>query len=305
MATPKKVKVVEVGPRDGLQNEKRSISHQSKIELVNALSDAGLAMIETGSFVNPKWVPQMADSERVFAGINRKDGVSYTALTPNLRGYEAAAAAEADEVAVFAAASESFSQKNINCSIKESIDRFKPVLDAAIKDGKPVRGYVSCVVHCPYEGSISPQSSLDVSLQLLDLGCYEVSLGDTTGAGNPGSFDQLLRPITAQIDPSKLAIHCHDTFGQALANILIALQYGIAVVDSSVGGLGGCPYSPGASGNVATEDLVYMLQGMGIETGIDLDKLIKIGNDIAATIQDDVSATSLSKVSRAMRAQKA
>ncbi len=303
MTIPNKVKIVEVGPRDGLQNEKRNIDHLAKIQLVNALSDAGLTVIETGSFVNPKWVPQMADSEKVFAGINRKKGVTYTALTPNLRGYEGAVAANADEVAVFAAASETFSQKNINCSIEESIERFKPVLENAKRDGKPVRGYVSCVVHCPYEGEISPQATISVCQSLLDLGCYEVSLGDTTGAGNPSSFAALLDAMAQQIDPSKLAIHCHDTYGLALANILVALQHGIAVFDSSIGGLGGCPYSPGASGNVATEDLIYMLHSMGIHTGTDLDKLIDAGQAICAVLEGDPATKSQSKAANAILSQ--
>ncbi len=275
-ATPD-ISIVEVGPRDGLQNEKGALTLADKIALVEGLAEVGLRYIETGSFVNPKWIPQMADSEGVFAGIQRKAGVTYAALTPNLKGFERAVAAGADEVAVFAAASESFSQKNINCNIEESIQRFEPVATAARDAGIPMRGYVSCVAGCPYEGHIAPEAVLSVSHQLLELGCYEVSLGDTIGMGTAGSIRTLLQQLLAEIPASKLALHCHNTYGQALANILAGIDLGITRIDSSIAGLGGCPYAKGASGNVATEDVVYMLHGMGLQTGIDLDGLIALG----------------------------
>jgi hydroxymethylglutaryl-CoA lyase len=274
---PKSVKIVEVGPRDGLQNEQGIVPLAAKILLVEQLADAGCAVIEAGSFVSPKWVPQMADSAAVFQQIKRKSHVRYTALTPNLRGLETAIEAQVDEVAIFGAASESFSQKNINCSIAESLERFLPVIELAQKHQLPVRGYVSCVLGCPYEGSIDPQKVAQVSQQLIDMGCYEVSLGDTIGVGTPVKTQQMLDVVLTNIPQNKLAVHFHDTYGQALANILIALQKGISVVDSAVSGLGGCPYAKGASGNVATEDLVYMLNGMNIETGIDLKRLSQAG----------------------------
>ncbi len=281
---PEAVKLVEVGPRDGLQNESQTIALQAKLTLIDELADAGHTVIEAGSFVNPKWVPQMADSEAVFNGIERRDGVRYTALTPNLRGFERACEAGADEVAIFAAASEAFSRKNINCSIAESLQRFAEVMAAAKEHAIPVRGYVSCVLGCPYEGDISPQAVADVTGQLLDMGCYEVSLGDTIGTGTAGSMQRLLDVLLAAQPPSRLAVHCHDTFGQAVTNILVALQNGIATIDASVAGLGGCPYARGASGNVATEDVVYMLQGMGIDSGLDLGKLVAAGNHISSTL---------------------
>jgi hydroxymethylglutaryl-CoA lyase len=281
---PEKVTLVEVGPRDGLQNESQTIPLQAKLGLIDDLAVAGHTVIEAGSFVNPKWVPQMADSEAVFAGIRRRPGVRYTALTPNLRGFERAVAAGADEVAIFAAASESFSQKNINCSISESLQRFADVMAAAQAQGIGVRGYVSCVLGCPYEGEIAPETVATVTGELLAMGCYEVSLGDTIGSGTAGSMTRLLEVLLADYQPSQLAVHCHDTYGQALSNILVALQHGIATVDASVAGLGGCPYAKGASGNVATEDVVYMLNGLGIETGLDLDALISAGNGIAAIL---------------------
>ncbi|MGS2720663.1 hydroxymethylglutaryl-CoA lyase [Paraglaciecola aestuariivivens] len=274
---PKAVKIVEVGPRDGLQNEKGIVPLAAKVALVEQLAKAGCSVIETGSFVSPKWVPQMADSAEVFQQINRLPDVTYSALTPNLKGFEAALAAQADEVAIFAAASESFSQKNINCSIEESLARFVPLIERAKAQNIPVRGYVSCVLGCPYEGDIEPQKVAQVSQTLLDMGCYEISLGDTIGVGTPVKTQQMLETVLAQIPAEKLAVHFHDTYGQALANILVALQLGIAVVDSAVSGLGGCPYAKGASGNVATEDLVFMLNGMQIETGIDLNQLTQAG----------------------------
>jgi hydroxymethylglutaryl-CoA lyase len=274
---PKSVKIVEVGPRDGLQNEPGSVPLAAKVTLVEQLADAGCSVIETGSFVSPKWVPQMADSAAVFQQIKRQNNVRYTALTPNLRGLEAAIEAQVDEVAVFGAASEAFSQKNINCSIAESLERFLPVIKLAQKHQLPVRGYVSCVLGCPYEGHVLPQKVAQVSQQLMDMGCYEISLGDTIGVGTPIKTRQMLDAVLSCVPKDKLAVHFHDTYGQALANILIALQQGISVVDSAVSGLGGCPYAQGASGNVATEDLVYMLNCMNIETGINLKRLTQAG----------------------------
>ncbi|AQA20044.1 hydroxymethylglutaryl-CoA lyase [Halioglobus japonicus] len=284
MSMPERVTLVEVGPRDGLQNEAGTIPLETKLTLLDDLAEAGLQALEAGSFVNPKWVPQMADSEQVFAGLQRRSGVRYTALTPNLQGFERALAAGADEVAVFAAASESFSRKNINCSISESLQRFEDVTAAAQTHKIPVRGYVSCVLGCPYEGKIAPEAVEGVTGTLLDMGCYEVSLGDTIGTGTAGSMSRLLDVLLAEFQADQLAVHCHDTYGQALANILAALLYGIATVDASVAGLGGCPYAKGASGNVATEDVVYMLDGLGIETGVDLEKLIAAGNRISAAL---------------------
>ena len=284
MQLPESVTLVEVGPRDGLQNEARTIPLAAKLQLLDDLAAAGHRVIEAGSFVNPKWVPQMADSEAVFAGLQRRPGVRYTALTPNLQGFERALAAGADEVAIFAAASEAFSQKNINCSIAESLQRFEQVMAAAGEHGVPVRGYVSCVLGCPYEGEVAPTAVAAVSAELLAMGCYEVSLGDTIGTGTAGSMARLLETLLAQFTPQQLAVHCHDTYGQALANILVALQHGIATVDTSVAGLGGCPYARGASGNVATEDVVYMLDGLGIASGLDLAALAAAGNRICATL---------------------
>jgi hydroxymethylglutaryl-CoA lyase len=281
---PAKVQLVEVGPRDGLQNESGTIGLAAKLQLIDDLATAGHTVIEAGSFVNPKWIPQMADSDAVFAGISRHQGVRYAALTPNLQGFERAVAAGADEVAIFAAASEAFSQKNINCSIAESLQRFHAVMTAAKEQNIAVRGYVSCVLGCPYEGEIAPDAVATVCDELLAQGCYEVSLGDTIGTGTAGSMQRLLDTLLARFKPEQLAVHCHDTYGQALSNILIALQNGIATVDSSVAGLGGCPYAKGASGNVATEDVVYMLDGLGIETGLDLPALIRAGNRISATL---------------------
>jgi hydroxymethylglutaryl-CoA lyase len=297
---PSKVRVVEVGPRDGLQNEKTPLEAQDKIELIHALADAGVTNIESGSFVNPKWVPQMASSEQVFQGIQRKNGVTYSALTPNLKGFERALAVNADEVAVFGAASEAFAQKNTNCSIAESLERFKPVLEAAKAANIPVRGYMSCVVGCPYEGDIAPEKVLEVSRELLAMGCYEVSLGDTIGVGTAASVQRLLETLGKEIPMEKLAVHFHDTYGQALANILKSLEMGVASVDSSVAGLGGCPYAKGASGNVATEDVIYLLNGLGIEHGIDLDKLIDAGN----AISDRLNRPNNSRVANAITAKR-
>ena len=277
-ALPSRVEIIEVGPRDGLQNEAGPLNLEAKVALVNDLAGAGLRTIETGSFVNPRWVPQMADSEAVFAAITRQPGVRYTALTPNLKGMERAVTAGADEVAVFAAASESFSQRNINCSIDESLKRFEPVMERAAELQMPVRGYVSCVLGCPYEGAIAPGTVHDVSAALLDLGCYEVSLGDTIGVGTAGDTERLLAHLVPALGADRLALHCHDSYGQALANILQGLRWGITRIDSSVAGLGGCPYATGASGNVATEDVVYLLRGLDIETGVDLDALVAAGD---------------------------
>ena len=278
------IRIVEVGARDGLQNESRPIDTETKAKLVDLLAIAGVTYIEAGSFVSPKAIPQMAGSDQVFSSLSRVPAVVYSALTPNLRGYDLALASGADEVAVFSAASEKFNQRNINCSIFESLARFEPLMEKAINDGVRVRGYISCVVGCPYEGSIEPERVLEVGRALLDMGCYEISLGDTIGIGTPARFDELLDLLMQTIPASKLAVHCHDTYGQALANIYASLGHGIRVIDSSVAGLGGCPYAEGATGNVATEDVVYMLHGLGYETGIDIDKLIDAGNFISAAL---------------------
>lgn len=295
MNYPNRVKIVEVGPRDGLQNESSTVDVATKIELINQLCDAGLRYIEAGSFVSPKWVPQMAGSDQVFAGLPLNSTTTYAALTPNMQGLERAIECGVKEVAVFAAASESFSQKNINCSITQSLERFTPVMEKARQSGIAVRGYISCVLGCPYEGQVQPTQVAPVAEELLDMGCYEISLGDTIGVGTPASTQQLLDHLLGCLPSDKLAVHMHDTYGQALANILIALQQGIAVVDSSVAGLGGCPYAEGASGNVATEDLVYMLNGLGIEHGVDLDKLMTAGNNICQKLE----RANNSKVARA------
>ncbi|WJN57258.1 hydroxymethylglutaryl-CoA lyase [Pseudomonas sp. SO81] len=287
MNLPQHVRLVEVGPRDGLQNEKQPISVADKVRLTDDLSAAGLSYIEVGSFVSPKWVPQMAGSAEVFAGIQHKPGVVYGALTPNLKGFEAAVEAGVKEVAVFAAASEAFSQKNINCSIAESLERFVPVMEAAKAHGISVRGYVSCVLGCPYEGDVAPEQVAAVARELFAMGCYEVSLGDTIGTGTAGRTRHMFEVVGRDIPRDKLAGHFHDTYGQALANIYASLLEGIAVFDSSVAGLGGCPYAKGATGNVATEDVLYLLQGLGIHTGIDLDKLIDAGARICQVLGKD------------------
>ncbi|WP_338513331.1 hydroxymethylglutaryl-CoA lyase [Pseudomonas poae] len=284
MSLPSHVRLVEVGPRDGLQNEAQPISVTDKVRLVNALSDAGLGYIEVGSFVSPKWVPQMAGSAEVFAQIRRQPGVTYGALAPNLRGFEDALAAGVKEVAVFAAASEAFSQRNINCSISESLERFAPIMSAARQHGISVRGYVSCVLGCPYEGDVAPEQVAAVARELYAMGCYEVSLGDTIGTGTPGATRRLFEVVGAQVPREKLAGHFHDTYGQAIANIYASLLEGIQVFDSSIAGLGGCPYAKGASGNVATEDVVYLLDGLGIHTGIDLSRLIDAGRQISQVL---------------------
>jgi hydroxymethylglutaryl-CoA lyase len=284
MDLPRRVRIVEVGPRDGLQNEKQLVSTDVKVELIARLGAAGLPAIEATSFVSPKWVPQMGDNAEVMARIQRLPGVDYPVLTPNLQGFQSALAAGAQEVAVFAAASESFSRKNINCSIAESLSRFEPVMDAARAAGVRVRGYVSCVLGCPYEGEIAPEAVADVAATLFGMGCYEVSLGDTIGVGTPGKTRRMLDAVARRVPIDKLAGHYHDTYGQALVNIYASLEAGVATFDASIAGLGGCPYAAGASGNVATEDVVYMLDGLGIETGIRLDALVETSGWICAQI---------------------
>ncbi|MCF8475056.1 MAG: hydroxymethylglutaryl-CoA lyase [Emcibacter sp.] len=275
MTLPSKVRLYEVGPRDGLQNEKQIVPTAIKLELISLLTDTGLSKIEATSFVSPKWVPQMGDNREIMAGLAPVLGVDYPVLTPNLKGFEAAVSAGAKEVAIFGAASESFSQKNINCSIAESLERFMPIMAQAKAHNILVRGYISCVVGCPYEGKISPLAVAKIAKKMFEMGCYEISLGDTTGVATPKDIDTLLDVVMDYVQVAHLALHCHDTYGQALANILAGLHRGISVIDSSVAGLGGCPYAVGASGNVATEDVLYMLNGMGIETGVDLNKMIK------------------------------
>lgn len=295
MNLPRRVRIVEVGPRDGLQNEKQIVSTDTKVELIARLGAAGLPAIEATSFVSPKWVPQMGDNAEVMARIVRLPGADYPVLTPNLKGFEAALAAGAREVAVFGAASESFSQKNINCSIAESLDRFAPVVEAARAAGVRVRGYVSCVLGCPYEGEVAPAAVAGVAATLFEMGCYEVSLGDTIGTGTPGKTRSMLDAVARRVPIDRLAGHYHDTYGQALANIYASLLAGVATFDASVAGLGGCPYAAGASGNVATEDVVYMLDGLGIETGIRLDALI----ETSAWICERLARSNGSKVSLA------
>ena len=281
MPLPSHVKIVEVGPRDGLQNEAQPITLDPRVEVIDRLTEAGLPVIEAGSFVSPKWVPQMAQSDTVFQRIKRREGVSYPFLVPNMKGFEAAKAAGVAEIAIFGAASETFSQKNINCSIAESLERFRPVTEAARENGMKIRGYISCVLGCPYEGAIAPAKVAEIAARLAALGCYEISLGDTIGVGTPIAARTLIREVMHVVPRENLALHFHDTYGQALANIFACLEEGIAVVDASVAGLGGCPYAKGATGNVATEDVVYMLNGMGIETGIDLKKLTDTGTWIS------------------------
>lgn len=290
MALPTHVRIVEVGPRDGLQNEPLSISTDVKVTLIEKLAAAGVSYIEAGSFVNPQWVPQMAGSDEVFQKVYRQPGVTYAALTPNLKGFERALAAGATEVAIFAAASETFSHKNINCTIDESLGRFEPVMAAARDANIRVRGYVSCVVGCPYEGDVPPDKVRHVAAQLVQMGCYEVSLGDTTGVGTPADIQRVIDACSAEIPIELLAVHLHDTYGQALANIYAALEMGISVVDSAIAGLGGCPYAKGASGNVATEDLVYMLNGLGIEHGVDLEELLEAGSYITTKLARDTGS---------------
>ena len=300
MDIPKRVKIVEVGPRDGLQNEPEIVPAQVKIGLIDRLTEAGLSAIEATSFVSPKWVPRMADAAEVMAGIARKSGVSYPVLVPNMKGLEGAMAAGATEVAIFAAATESFSQKNTNCSIAESFERFAPVVKRALDAGLKVRGYISVVLACPYEGEVDPQAVAPIARRLYEMGCYEVSLGDTTGAGTPAHTRRLIEALARHVPVNRLAGHFHDTFGQALANILVSMQMGVAVFDSSVAGLGGCPYSPGATGNVATEDVLYMLDGMGIETGVRMQQLLVASEYIC----DFLGRPTVSRAGRALIAKR-
>uniref|UniRef100_M4BUD1 hydroxymethylglutaryl-CoA lyase n=1 Tax=Hyaloperonospora arabidopsidis (strain Emoy2) TaxID=559515 RepID=M4BUD1_HYAAE len=293
---PSFVKIVEVGPRDGLQNEKTLVSTKDKVQLIQLLSKTGLRAIEATSFVSPKWIPQMADHSDVLKSIEHQAGVSYPVLTPNINGFDSAVEVGATEVAIFGAASEAFSKKNINCSIDESLERFRPVCEKASRLGIRVRGYVSCVLGCPYQGSVGPDAVAAIAREMLEMGCYEVSLGDTIGVGNPASTLAMLQAAKQVVPVEQLAVHFHDTYGQALSNVLIALQEGISVVDSSVAGLGGCPYASGASGNVATEDVLYMVHGLGIETGVDLNKVMAAG----AFITNVLGRPTNSKVARAL-----
>jgi hydroxymethylglutaryl-CoA lyase len=294
------VRIVEVGPRDGLQNEAREVPTAVKVELIERLADAGLPAVEATAFVSPKWVPQMADHTEVLERIRRKPGVDYPVLAPNLKGFESARAAGATEVAIFGAASEAFSQRNINCSIAESLERFRPVAQAAREHGIKVRGYVSCVLGCPYEGDIAPERVADVAQALYEMGCYEVSLGDTIGVGTPAKTKAMIEACTSRVPVERLAGHYHDTYGQALANIYASLELGVRTLDASVAGLGGCPYAAGASGNVATEDVVYMLNGLGVRTGIDLDRLVEIGQWISGVLNRDYG----SKAGKAIAAKR-
>lgn len=298
MPIPKSVRIVEMGPRDGLQNEKAVIPTEIKLELIHRLSETGLTAIEATAFVSPKWVPQMADHEAVLRGLEQRKGVRYPVLTPNMQGLENALAAGAKEVAVFGAASESFSKKNINCSIAESLERFAPVVAHAKSLGVPVRGYVSCVLGCPYEGEIAPSAVAAVANTLYQMGCYEISLGDTIGTGTPLKAQRMVSAVAEHIPMQHIAAHFHDTYGQALANLFAVLQLGVATIDSSVAGLGGCPYAKGASGNVATEDVIYMLDGMAIPTGVDLDSVAEVGRWIC----DQLGRPPASRVAQALSA---
>jgi hydroxymethylglutaryl-CoA lyase len=300
MSLPLRVRIVEVGPRDGLQNEKGEVPTGVKLELIERLAEAGLPAVEATAFVSPKWIPQMADHTQVMERIRRKPGVSYPVLTPNLQGFEAARAAGATEVAIFGAASEAFSKKNINCSIAESLERFRPVAEAAQAANIKVRGYISCVLGCPYEGEVAPAKVAEVAAALAGMGCYEVSLGDTIGVGTPGRTRAMIDAVARRVPVERLAGHYHDTYGQALANIYASLETGVATFDTSVAGLGGCPYAAGASGNVATEDVLYMLQGLGIETGVDLARVVEIGQWICGILGRDPG----SKAGRALAARK-
>ena len=294
------VRIVEVGPRDGLQNEPREVPTAVKVELIERLADAGLPAVEATAFVSPKWVPQMADHTEVLERIRRKPGVDYPVLAPNLKGFESARAAGATEVAIFGAASEAFSRRNINCSIAESLDRFRPVAQAAHEHGIKVRGYVSCVLGCPYEGDIAPERVAHVAQTLYEMGCYEVSLGDTIGTGTPAKTKAMIEACAARVPVEKLAGHYHDTYGQALANTYASLELGVHTFDASVAGLGGCPYAAGASGNVATEDVVYMLIGLGVRTGVDLERLVEIGQWISGVLKRDYG----SKAGKAIAAKR-
>jgi hydroxymethylglutaryl-CoA lyase len=295
------VRIVEVGPRDGLQNEQQPVATETKLELIERLAQAGLHAIEATAFVSPKWVPQMADHAQIMQRLKRHPGVAYPVLAPNLQGFEAAVAAGATEVAVFAAASETFSQKNINCSIAESLARFEPLLAAAEQRSVRVRGYISCVVGCPYEGAVAPQRVAEVAQRLFEMGCYEVSLGDTIGVGTPATVLRMLETVAKYVPPAHLAGHYHDTYGMAVANVHASYGFGLRVFDSSVSGLGGCPYAQGATGNVATEDVLYLLQGLGAITGVDLERLV----DCSAWISAQLDRPPGSKVARALLARRA
>ncbi len=294
---PQRIRIVEVGPRDGLQNEAVQLPTALKIELIDRLSAAGLGTIEIGSFVSPKWVPQMADTAEVLNGIAHRPGVSYPVLVPNLKGMESAVAAGVDEVAVFASASKSFSQRNINCTIAESLRRFEPIMALSRSHGIRVRGYVSCALGCPYEGPVAHEKVAEVAASLADMGCYEVSLADTIGVGTPLAAASMLEAVLRQVPVDRLALHFHDTYGQALANTLACLELGVSVLDAAVGGLGGCPYAAGATGNVATEDLLYMLHGLGCETGVDLDRVV----DAACFVSDALGLAPASHLARLRR----
>jgi len=299
MSLPRKVRIVDVAPRDGLQNEPRTVPASVKIELIERLQDAGLPAVEATAFVSPKWVPQMADHAEVMAGIRKRPGVAYPVLVPNMKGFEAARAAGAEEIAVFGAASETFSMKNINCSIAESLERFAPVVAAAKAQGMRVRGYISCAAGCPYEGEVAPRAVADLAGKLYRMGCYEVSLGDTIGVGTPKKIRAVIEAAGKRVPIGKLAGHYHDTYGQALANIYASLEVGVKTFDSSVAGLGGCPYAKGATGNVATEDVIYMLDGLGIDTGVDLEKLFRAGEFICRALGREPA----SRVARALAAK--
>jgi len=299
MNLPKRVKLVDVSPRDGLQNEPGTVSTAAKIELIDRLSDAGLPVIEATSFVSPKWVPQMADNAQVMGGIKRKAGVSYPVLVPNMKGLEAALASQVREVAVFGAATEAFSRRNTNCSIAESLERFVPVCKTALASGVKVRGYISVVLGCPFEGEVDPGVVAELAGRLLDMGCYEISLGDTIGVGTPGKSKRLIETVARRVPVEQLAGHYHDTYGQALANIFASLELGMACFDCSVAGLGGCPYAPGATGNVATEDVLYMLDGLGIETGVDMSRLLQAAQFICGAL----GRPSVSRAGRALAAK--
>lgn len=301
MAMPKHVTIVDVGPRDGLQAEKEIVPTATKIALIDQLSEVGVPSVEAGAFVSPKWVPQMADTSEVLAGIKRQPGTRYPVLVPNARGLEGALASGVEEIAIFGAASETFSQKNINCSIDESLARFAPVATDALEAGMQVRGYISCVLGCPYEGDVAIESVVRVARALDEMGCYEISLGDTIGVGTPSRARAMVDAVAQVVPVDRIALHFHDTYGQALANILSCLEVGVTTVDTAVAGLGGCPYAPGASGNVATEDVVYMLDGMGIATGIDLDALVRTGAFISAAL----GRTPTSKAAQAIAAKSA
>ncbi len=301
MALPTKVRLVDVGPRDGLQNEKQDVPTETKVELIDRLAAAGLKVVEATAFVSPRWVPQMADAAKVMAAVRGRTDVALPVLVPNMKGFEAAVAAGAKEVAVFGAASEAFSKKNINCTIEESLERFRPVVAAARDADVKVRGYVSCALGCPYQGEVKPTAVADVAWALFEMGCYEVSLGDTIGIGTPGAVKEMIEAVGRRVPIKKLAGHYHDTYGMAAVNIYASLQLGVAVFDSSVAGLGGCPYAAGASGNVATEDVVWLLKGLGIDCGVDLDKLVETGRWISARLGREPA----SRVARALLARQA